>query len=181
MRHLLIALRGFLLIIAIFFHKTCNVVAVGQDGSKDSNAEPPLPTTETDDSITSAGFTDVPVSQSNENLALTPDDLPALPFLPSLSGSENMNYGPNPLEEIIRDISHPPFDAKSQRKPECKKREIPWRGGGPFPMFAFCCLQGPPRPTGPRVNQENPRLPYRRRRCYVCTFQIRSYCTLFFC
>lgn len=170
MRLLLIALLWVFLITTTFFHKTYNVAALDQDDSNDFNDDTTIPTTETQDLTNSVGFTNIPFNQLNENLAFNPGDIPAVPFLPSLSGSENMNYGPNKVEEIIRDIWRHPFDTQNQRKPECKKREIPWRGGGPFPTFAFCCLLGPPQPTGPRANLYNPRLPYRRRKCYLCTF-----------
>lgn len=170
MKFLLIALLWGFLIITTFFHKTFNVAAFDQDDSNDFNDDNTIPTIETEDSTNSVGFTKIPFNQLNDNLAFDPGDIPALPFLPSLSGSENMNYGPNKVEEIIRDIWRHPFDTQNQRKPECKKREIPWRGGGPFQTFAFCCLLGPPQPTGPRANLDNPRLPYRRRKCYLCTF-----------
>lgn len=169
MRYLLIDSRWFLIIITTFFHKTFDVVAFGQDNSKDPNDEATIPTSGTEDLSNSVGFTTIPFNQLNGNLAFTPDDVRALPFLPSLSGSENMNYGPSKVEEIIRQIWRHPFDTQNQPKPDCKSREIEWRGGGPFKMFAFCCLQGAPQSTGPRAQQNLPRLPYRRRKCYLCT------------
>lgn len=172
------ALLAFVTVFTTFFHQAFDVVAFGLDSSNDLDDETTIPTIETEDLTNSVGFTKLPFNQWNENLAFTPDDIPALPFLPGLSGSENMNYGPIKVEEIIREIWRHPFDTQNQPKPECKKRKIPWRGGGPFKTFAFCCLQGPPKPTGPRAQQNNPRLPYRRRKCYLCTLFSRILCSL---
>lgn len=169
MRYLVITPLWFFITVTTFFHQTFHVVAFGQDNPKDLNDQTSIPTIETENLANSVGFTKIPYNHLNENLALNPGDIPAFPFLPSLSGSENMDYGPNKVEDIIREIWSHPFDTQNQGKPECKKRKLPWRGGGPFQTFAFCCLKGPPQPTGPRAQQENPRLPYRRRKCYICT------------
>ncbi|MCJ1461542.1 hypothetical protein MMC07_000139 [Pseudocyphellaria aurata] len=167
MRVLWDALQTSLLIIATVSNQTVYVVAFAQDNSNSLNDEAEAPT------IKAAGLTDSVDStkylfnQANENLALDSGDIPAIPFLPSLSGSGEMNYGSNVLDDIIRQIWRHPFDTQLQPKPNCKKRKIAWRNGGPFKTFAFCCLKGPPRPTGPRVHLNNPRLPYRRRRCFL--------------
>lgn len=169
MRHLWIFLLRFLLIIATLFGQTFDVVAFAQDNSNSLYDEAEAPTIQAADLTSSVDSTKPTFKQANENLALNPGDIPAVPFLPGLSGSGEMNYGPNVLDDIIRQIWRHPFDTQNQPKPDCKKRNIAWRGGGPFKTFAFCCLKGPPLPTGPRAQLDNPRLPYRRRRCFLCT------------
>lgn len=137
-----IALLCYLIIITTFFHTSFDVVAFGEDNSKDLNDETTRPTIETEDLTNSDGFTKIPFNQLNQNLALDPGDIPALPFLPSFSDSEDMNYGEQGGRYHARDLESSVRYSKSAqaRMPE---KNITMARGRVVPNFCVLLSSRP--------------------------------------